>query len=96
MADFTPINQYGPRTCQRCNVKFDMSVAFEYVRGKDGSGRLCCPGCAKHYADRKATELMPTGTGIGKFLLGVLLFSIQCLPPSQILRVAWEHQGMHL
>jgi hypothetical protein len=45
-----------------------MSVAFEYVRGKDGSGRLCCPGCAKHYADRKAAELMPTSTGIGKFL----------------------------
>ncbi|KAG1809496.1 hypothetical protein EV424DRAFT_1515907 [Suillus variegatus] len=64
MADFTPINQYGPRTCQRCNVKFDMSVAFEYVRGKDGSGRLCCPGCAKHYADRKAAELMPNSTGV--------------------------------
>jgi len=72
-----------------------MSVAFEYVCGKDGSGCLCCPGCAKHYADRKAAELMPNSTGVSKFLL-VLAIWYTVLPTNQILRVEWEHQGMHL
>ncbi|KAG1804875.1 uncharacterized protein HD556DRAFT_1437045 [Suillus plorans] len=56
MADFTPMNPNSWRLCQRCNTRFESTVPFTYVRGKDGSGRTCCPTCAKHYEGRKAIE----------------------------------------
>ncbi|KAF8417178.1 hypothetical protein L210DRAFT_926160 [Boletus edulis BED1] len=67
MADFTPLNNYGPRTCQRCNVQFDASVTFEYVRGKDGTGRFCCPGCSEHYAHRRKAEEPAKPSGENEF-----------------------------
>lgn len=56
MADFTPMNPNSWRLCQRCNTRFESTVPFTYVRGKDGSGHTCCPTCAKHYEGRKAIE----------------------------------------
>ncbi|KAG2124898.1 hypothetical protein DEU56DRAFT_744256 [Suillus clintonianus] len=56
MADFTPMNPNSWRLCQRCNTRFESTVPFTYVRGKDGSGRTCCPTCTKHYEGRKAIE----------------------------------------
>ncbi|KAG1758562.1 hypothetical protein EDD22DRAFT_783730 [Suillus occidentalis] len=56
MANFTPINVNGWRFCQRCNTRFDSTIPFTYVRGKDGSGRSCCPSCTEHYEGRKAAE----------------------------------------
>ncbi|KIK32003.1 hypothetical protein CY34DRAFT_111148 [Suillus luteus UH-Slu-Lm8-n1] len=56
MAEFTPVNPTAWRLCQRCNVQFDSAIPLTYVRGKGGSGRMCCPGCARHYEQRKVIE----------------------------------------
>jgi hypothetical protein len=71
MAEFTPVNPSAWRLCQRCNTRFDSTVPFTYVRGKDGSGRVCCPSCAKHYERRKATEQAPDSLRMGESICGI-------------------------
>jgi len=89
MADFTPINQYGPRTCQCCNVKFDMSVA------RMAQVVYAVLAVQSIMLIARLLSWCQTVQASASFYL-FLLFGIQCSPTSQILWVEWEHQGMHL
>ncbi|EGO20643.1 hypothetical protein SERLADRAFT_410960 [Serpula lacrymans var. lacrymans S7.9] len=53
--DFTPTTE-GPsfKTCNRCRTEFDRSIQFLYIKGRDGTGRHCCPDCAAHYQRKRA------------------------------------------
>ncbi|KAG0704748.1 hypothetical protein DFH29DRAFT_801414, partial [Suillus ampliporus] len=55
--------------CQHCNTHFDSTIPFTYVCGKDRSGRVCCPSCAKHYERHKATEQAPDSLRMGESIL---------------------------
>ncbi|EGO20230.1 hypothetical protein SERLADRAFT_411151 [Serpula lacrymans var. lacrymans S7.9] len=54
---FTPIHlQPTSQKCGRCRTTFDYNTMFHYVKGKDGTGRRCCPERHQHYVNRQAAS----------------------------------------